>query len=76
MDVPDRVIAKVVLGTTSFIFILLTLWINSYPFIDEDSSFYSLVPDPKWFLLFCGTWGLFFIGGLMSFTLYHMFMYQ
>lgn len=73
MDVPDSVVGKFVLGTTVTIFLVLAFWINTYPFIDEDSSLYPLIPDPKWFLLFCGAWGLCFVGGLMLFTLYHIY---
>lgn len=75
MDIPDAVVGKFILISTATLFILTTLWINTYPFLDEDSAVYELIPNPKWFLLFCAVWGLFFIGGLMSFTLYHIYPY-
>lgn len=35
MDIPDAVIGKLVLVTTSAVFVVLCLWVNSYPFIDD-----------------------------------------
>lgn len=75
MDISDAALGKLILVSTSTVFVLIVFWINTYPFIDKDLAVYSLIPDPQWFLLFCAVWGLFFIGGLMSFTFYHIYPY-
>ncbi|CAH2057979.1 unnamed protein product, partial [Iphiclides podalirius] len=75
MDIPDAVLGKLILVSTGTVFVILVFWINTYPFIDTDLTLYRYIPDPKWALLFCAIWGLFFIGGLMSFTLYHIYPY-
>lgn len=72
MDIPDAVIGKLVLVTTSAVFVVFCLWVNSYPFIDDESWLYGLVPDPQWLLVACVAWGVLFVGGLMLFTLYHL----
>lgn len=69
MDIPDAVLGKLILVTTSTVCVLLAFWVNTYPFIDEESPLYWVVPDPQWFLVSCGAWGLVFVGGLMCFTL-------
>lgn len=38
MDIPDAVIGKLVLVTTSAVFVVFCLWVNSYPFIDDGES--------------------------------------
>ncbi|PZC73347.1 hypothetical protein B5X24_HaOG209667 [Helicoverpa armigera] len=73
MDIPDALVGKLVLVTTSSVFAVFCLWVNSYPFIDEDSWLSLWLPDPQWSLLLCGAWGLLFVGGLMAFTLYHLY---
>ncbi|CAG5006837.1 unnamed protein product [Parnassius apollo] len=73
MDISDAVLGKLILVTTVTIFVILVFWINTYPFIDTDLAIYKYIPDPQWVLLFCATWGFFFIGGLMLFTLYHIY---
>ncbi|KAJ8708523.1 hypothetical protein PYW07_010648 [Mythimna separata] len=72
MDIPDAVIGRLLLVTTSALFVLFSFWVNSYPFIDDDSPLFSVVSDPAPCLLCCGAFGLCFVGGLMSFTLYHL----
>ncbi|KPJ03887.1 hypothetical protein RR46_01839 [Papilio xuthus] len=75
MDVPDAVLGKFTLLCTVTVFVVLVFWVNTYPFIDKDLSIYEYIPDPKWALLGCAVWGFLFIGGLMSFTLYHIYPY-
>lgn len=72
MDISDAHIGRLLLVATSAVFVLFSFWVNSYPFIDEDSQVYGVVPDPASCLLCCGAFGLCFVGGLMSFTLYHL----
>ncbi|KAJ8708874.1 hypothetical protein PYW08_010256 [Mythimna loreyi] len=72
MDIPDALIGRLILVSTSVLFVLFSFWVNSYPFIDEDSQVYELIPDPSSCLVCCGLFGLCFVGGLMSFTLYHL----
>lgn len=35
MDIPDALIGRLLLVSTSAVFVLLSFWVNSYPFIDE-----------------------------------------
>ncbi|CAG4972444.1 unnamed protein product [Colias eurytheme] len=75
MDLPDALLGKVGLVLTFTVFAIFVFWVNSYPFIDDELTIYKYIPNPQWALLFCAVWGLFFIGGLMSFTLYHLYPY-
>lgn len=47
MDIPDAHIGRLLLVATSALFVLFSLWVNSYPFIDEGKAFilflYSLL---------------------------------
>ncbi|CAH4032233.1 unnamed protein product [Pieris brassicae] len=75
MDLSDAVIGKVTLISTFTIFTLFVIWVNSYTFFDSDLYVYKYIPNPQWVLMFCAVWGLFFIGGLISFTLFHLYPY-
>lgn len=73
MDIPDAILGKFILVTTITVYLVFVFWVNSYPFIDEDLTIFKYIPNPQWALLACAVWGFFFIGGLMSFTLYHIY---
>lgn len=72
MDIPDAVLGKLILGSTTAVFTVLVFWVNTYPFIDEELPVYSVTPDPQWLLLCCAACGLLFVGGLMAYTYYHI----
>ena len=67
----DREIGKVILITTTVIFLYYTIWVIGLPFID-DSRLQSLFYSHNVALGVPAITGFFFIGGLVLFTLYHL----
>ncbi|KAL0116132.1 hypothetical protein PUN28_011179 [Cardiocondyla obscurior] len=67
----DRQKGKVILMLTFVLFLYYTVWVIGLPFIDDDrlkSLFYS----HNLALIIPACLGLFFIGGLILFTVYHV----
>lgn len=72
----NALLGKLILALTLSVFAYYFFWVGVLPFMVIDASdaswIHSLFPDRKFAFLIPAVFGVFFIGGLSLFTLYHL----